>query len=358
MSGAASGVADPVRVGLIGFGFAGRTFHGPMIEALPELELVSVCTTQPDEARSRHPGARVAASPDELIDDPAVELVVVATPNVLHAPLARRALDRGRHVLVEKPFSLDLAEARTVLDAAAAADRRLAVFHNRRWDSDFLTVRDAIRRGEIGRVAEVRSHFDRFRPVVRDRWRERDTPGGGIWLDLGPHLADQALQLFGLPDTVSADIGVLRAGAPVDDWFEVVLGYPGLRVALHATMLAAGGAPRFTLHGDRGSLVKAGADRQEAQLLQGARPGCADWGADPDPLLLWDEDGVRREVPALRGDQCELYRQLAAAIRTGTPNPTPPSDVLAVMTVLDAARRSAREGRVVALDQRAGTGTV
>jgi len=344
-----------VRVGLIGFGYAGRTFHAPLIGSLPDLQLVSVCSSRPEEAAAACPGVRLTRTPEALMADPDVDLVVVATPNALHASLALQAIARGKHVLVEKPFSLDVAEARTVLDAAARAGVHVAAFQNRRWDSDFLTVQAAIADGSIGEVRHFESHFDRFRPQVRDRWREHDIPGGGIWYDLGPHLIDQALQLFGPPLAVTADMAGLRTGAQTDDWFHAVLRYEGLRVVLHASMLVAGGAARFVAHGDRGSLMKAGADPQEVQLLAGLRPGDDTWGEDIDPLQLWDADGSRAPVAAQRGDQRELYRQLACAIRGHGPNPTPAEDILGVMAVLDAGRRSAGEGVTVPLQ---ATGTV
>ncbi len=344
----------PVRVGVIGFGYAGRTFHAPLIASLDALELVAVCTTRPEAAAPVCPGARVVATPEALLADPAVELVVIATPNAQHAPLALRAIAAGKSVLVEKPFALDRAEAETVLAAGAAAGVHVAAFQNRRWDSDFLTVRAALAEGRIGPVRHFESHFDRFRPTVRDRWREQDGAGAGIWYDLGPHLIDQALQLFGSPVTVSAQIAGMRAGARTDDWFHAVLSYDDLRVVLHASMLVAGGVPRFVAHGEGGSLVKAGADRQEAQLLRGQGPGDGDgdgdWGHDPDPLQVWDADGARPPVPARPGDQREIYRQLAAAIRGTAPCPTSADEILSVMAVLDAGRRSAREGRTVSLD--------
>ena len=342
--------SPPVGVGLIGFGYAGRTFHAPLITSLSELALASICTTRPREAEAACPGARIVTSPDALLADPAVELVVIATPNARHAPLALQAIAAGKAVLVEKPFALDRAEAAAVLAAGAAAGVPVAAFQNRRFDSDFLTVRAALADGAIGPVPHFESHFDRFRPQVRDRWREHDVPGAGVWYDLAPHLIDQTLQLFGSPRTVTALMAGMRPGAQTDDWFHAVLAYDGLRVVLHASMLVAGGVPRFIAHGDGGSLVKAGADRQEAQLLSGQPPGEGDWGRDPDPLRLWDADGERPPRPALSGDQRQIYRQMAAAVRGDAPSPTSSAEILAVMAVLDAGRRSAREGVTVPLD--------
>lgn len=335
-----------IRAGLIGFGYAGRTFHAPLIGATAGIDLVAVASSRPDEVRSALGPVRVAASPQALIAGEDVDLVVIATPNDSHAPLAHAALGAGKHVVVDKPFALSLAEARGVA-AAARAGRLLAVFHNRRWDSDFLAVRAAIERGGIGTVTHFESHFDRFRPQVRDRWRERAGPGGGIWFDLSPHLIDQALLLFGMPEAVEASLAALRPGATADDWAHAVLHYPGKRVILHASMLSAGGSPRFAVHGTSGSLVKQGGDRQEAQLLAGMVPGAPGWGEDGDPPVLYDGGG-RRDLPTQAGDQRAFYRDIAAAIRGGAPNPVPPGAALAVMAVVDAGIRASAERRAVA----------
>lgn len=294
------------------------------------------------------PDARVFADPAAMIAGDTCDLVVVASPNDSHARWAIAAMDAGRHVVVEKPFALSLDEARTVAAAAERTGRLLTVFQNRRWDSDFLTVRAAIDDGLIGRVVHFESHIDRFRPQVRDRWREGAGPGAGIWFDLAPHLIDQAMLLFGLPQAVEANLAILRDGGKADDWAHAVLHYPRHRVLIHASMLVAGGSPRFILHGDAGSAVKAKPDRQEAQLLAGMTPADADWGTDPDPLTLWAGDGTSRQVPAACGDQRGFYRAVAAAVAGDAPNPVPPAQAIALMALIDAGIRSSAEGRAVA----------
>jgi predicted dehydrogenase len=338
----------PVRVGLIGFGYAGRTFHQPLIAATSGLRLAAAASSQGEALRALDPDIRVYENPGSLIADPDLDLVVVASPNDTHAPLALAALAAGKHVVVDKPFALDLDEARVVCAAAERAGRILAVFHNRRWDTDFLSVQDAIADGLIGRVTHFESRIDRFRPQVRVRWREQDVPGGGLWYDLGPHLVDQALQLFGLPETVTAEIAALRPGAQTDDWALAVLRYPQTRVVLQASMLVAGGSARMVAHGERGSLRKALPDPQEAQLLAGVRPGDRGWGLDPDPLQVWDAQDAAAPRPAARGDQGAFYRQLAAAVRGEVANPVPPVQALAVMAVIEAAQRSAASAQAVA----------
>ena len=340
--------AAPIRVGLIGYGYAGRVFHAPLIAATEGIELVAVASSRAEAVREALGDVAVAPTPEALIARDDVELVVVATPNDTHAPLALAALAGGKHVVVDKPFALSLDEAAPVVAAAQRAGRVLAVFHNRRFDSDFLSVQAAIARGDLGEVGHFESHFDRFRPQVRDRWRERAGGGGGIWYDLGPHLIDQALQLFGVPEAVEASLATLRPGAVADDWAHAILHYPGKRVILHTSMLVAGGSARFTVHGTAGSLVKQRGDQQEAQLLAGMTPGAPGWGEDDDPLVLHDGEGSRA-VPWVAGDQRAFYRGVVDAIRGVGANPVPPGEALAVMAVIEAGLRSSAEQRVVPL---------
>lgn len=342
-------IGRPIRVGLIGLGYAGRTFHVPLIGATEGMAITAVASSQPDVAAAMLPEAAVVGTAAELATRDDLDLIVVASPNDSHAPLALAALNAGKHVVVEKPFALSVEEARAVAEAAARVERLLAVFHNRRWDSDFLLVRAAIESGAIGDVVHFESHFDRFRSAVRDRWRERAGGGGGIWYDLGPHLIDQALLLFGMPKRVGASLAALRPGALADDWAHVVLHYPDKRIVLHASMLVAGGSARFTVHGTGGSLVKQRGDQQEAQLLAGMVPGAPGWGEDDDPLMLHDGEGARA-MPLVPGDQRQFYRALAAAIRGEGPNPVLPEQALGVMAVIEAAIRSADEGRTMPIE--------
>jgi predicted dehydrogenase len=339
-----------IRVGLIGYGYAARTFHAPLLAAELGMALTLVASSDVAKVHADLPGMAAEADPVAVATSDAVDLVVIASPNASHAPLATAALRAGRHVVVDKPFTLDTVEARALVALAAAQDRLLSVFHNRRWDSDWLTVTRAIRDGAVGRPLHLESHIDRFRPVVRDRWREAGGPGSGVWFDLGPHLVDQAIQLFGLPDRVQASFARQRAGALADDWAHVVLDHGERRAVLHAAMLVAGGSPRFTVHGDGGSLVKPRADRQEAQLLAGIAPGADGWGVDDDPLRSFDHDGAATTRPAEPGDQRRYYAGIAAALRGEAANPVPPIQALAVMAVVEAAAIAAATGRAVAPD--------
>jgi predicted dehydrogenase len=340
---------NPIRLGLIGYGYAGKTFHAPLICATPGLELAAIASRDAAKVHANLPHIRVHDTPAALIADDSVDVVVIATPNDTHAPLAAAALKAGKHVVIDKPMALDLAEARALLALADQSPGHLSVFHNRRWDSDYLAVKQAIDAGTIGEVMHFESHIDRYRPAVRDRWRESAGPGAGIWYDLGPHLVDQALQLFGLPERVHAGLAIQRAGGLSDDWAHVRLDYGARQVIVHASMLVAGGARRFVAHGTHGSLIKAGADRQEAQLLAGLTPGAAGWGDDADPLTVIDVHGDARALPVAAGDQRRYYAALRDAVAGESPWPVTPIEALAVMAVIDAGFASQREGRALPL---------
>ncbi|KVD47718.1 oxidoreductase [Burkholderia ubonensis] len=337
-----------LRIGLMGFGFAGATFHAPVIAASGRTQVAAIATGQPDRARAAYPDARIVADLDALLALDDIECVVIATPNDTHFPLARQVLDAGRHVVVDKPVTLTSDEALALARLANARSRVFAPFHNRRWDGDFLTVRRIVESGELGRITYVTSHFDRFRPQVRVRWREEAARGGGLLLDLGPHLIDQALALFGLPDTVSATVKTRRDNGSAPDFVHVQLGYPDKDVALHASALSAIEPARFTLHGTRGSYQKFGLDTQEDQLKAGLTPDDVEFGGGNPPGVLRVLDGdveTERPVPTLDGQYAEFYRALAASIREGAPFPVSPQDAIDVMTIIELAAQSEHEGR-------------
>ncbi|KVQ19384.1 oxidoreductase [Burkholderia ubonensis] len=337
-----------LRIGLMGFGFAGATFHAPVIAASGRTQVAAIATGQPDRARAAYPDARLVADLDALLALDDIECVVIATPNDTHFPLARQVLDAGRHVVVDKPVTLTSDEALALARLANARSRVFAPFHNRRWDGDFLTVRRIVESGELGRITYVTSHFDRFRPQVRVRWREEAARGGGLLLDLGPHLIDQALALFGLPDTVSATVKTRRDNGSAPDFVHVQLGYPDKDVALHASALSAIEPARFTLHGTHGSYQKFGLDTQEDQLKAGLTPDDVEFGGGNPPGVLRVLDGdveTERPVPTLDGQYAEFYRALAASIREGAPFPVTPQDAVDVMTIIELAAQSEHEGR-------------
>jgi predicted dehydrogenase len=297
------------------------------------------------------------ATPDAVLTDDTIGLVVIATPSATHMPLAKAALLAGKHIVVDKPVGLSLAEVRQLAEMSRNTGRHLFAFHNRRWDSDFLSVRSAIKSGLIGRVTHFESHFDRFRPNVQSRWREDRAPGSGVWLDLGPHLVDQALLLFGRPVAVTADIAALRAGSKSDDWAHVVLRYDGLRVVLHASLNSpdgsSGGCPRFSIFGTQGTLTKQKLDPQEGQLAAGIRPGDSQWGLDPDPLLFFDATSAKSMIESARGCQNRFYEMVEQCLTAEAPSnrlmPNTLDEIVAVHEVIDAARLSADKGNTVYL---------
>ncbi|QYF86817.1 oxidoreductase [Brevundimonas sp. PAMC22021] len=343
--------AQPLNVALVGFGYGGRTFHAPLIGASPRLRLHTVVSSRPEAVHARLPDAKVVPDLAAALTDPNIALVVVAAPNAEHAPLARQALETGRAVVVDKPFTLTLAEAVELVGMTEARGRLLSVFHNRRWDADFLTLQSLVEADRLGRIVRLESRFNRYRPEVRDRWREADVPGAGVWYDLGPHLIDQALVLFGMPVGVSADLTILRDGGKACDYAHVVLRYPDRRVILHADMLSAEPDPRFLVQGTRAAFLSHGLDPQEEQLKATGGAGGAGWGVDPQPGEIIDgATGAREPAPGVPGDYRRYYDGIAAALLEGAPNPVPPDEAVAVMAVLETARISAEQGREVCLD--------
>jgi predicted dehydrogenase len=336
-----------VRVGLIGYGYAGKVLHAPLIRAVPGLKLTTVASSKPDEVRADLGDVKVC-SPAELIQSD-LDVVVIVTPNTEHFPLAMAAMKAGKDVVVDKPFTLNLAEARQLVDYASQNKHMLTVFQNRRWDSEVRSVKDALSRGLVGRVVQFDCRMQRYRPNVRKRWREEPGPGAGLWFDLGPHLIDLTIHLFGRPLSVSANLATLREGGSTDDWAHVLLIYPDMRVILEASLLAAGALPRSVLYGTDGMWVKYGADVQETQLQEKMSPLDPQFGIDSSKSILYSSDGSSTEIDAVAGNQLGFYAAVRDAILNGTPPPVSLEDALAVMTILDASFQSAREKRTLDL---------
>jgi predicted dehydrogenase len=337
---------SPIRVGLIGYGYVGKTFHAPLIRSVPGLELTMVASSQPEAVLKDIPRAQVLRDPMGVVVRPELDLIVIASPNDSHFPLTAAALQAGKHVVCDKPFTLTLAESEALADLAQQQGKLLSVFHNRRWDSEVLATREVIASGMLGEISLLETHIDRYRPAVRKRWRESAGPGAGLWFDLGPHLIDQALQQFGMPETVFAQLAVQRDGGETDDWAHILLAYKKTRVLLHATLLAAGGGmPRTVVHGTRGSWSKFGGDLQETRLKDGMRPDAPGFGDDPDPGWFYEAPGAKpTPIPAPAANQRDYYVAVLEAIRGFGVNPVPPEDAVAVMAVLETCFTSARQG--------------
>ena len=343
-----------IHAGLIGYGYAGQTLHAPLLNSIAGIRLKSIVSRDGAKVKSDWPAVEHVATSEQLLADPSIDLVVIATPNDTHYPLAKAALLAGKHVVLDKPFTLDSREARELIALAQEHDLQLSVFHNRRWDADFLSLQQLIRSGSLGDILHLESHFDRYRPEVRDRWREQAVPGSGLWYDLGAHLLDQTVQLFGAPETLWLDMAQQRPGAKTDDFFHAVLQYGPRRVILHASTQVVAQGPRFTVHGSLGSYHKFGLDVQEEQLKAGRSPLDSGFGCDPRPGLLITPaaQGMRQQsIVNQTGDYRAFYQQMCDAIQRGTPVPVDPESVVTVMELIELGLRSNREGRRLPVGQ-------
>jgi len=336
-----------LNVGLVGFGFAGKVFPAPVIRAVEGLRLTTVM--RPSGSAVPYEDIEVVRSVDEMLARP-IDLVVVATPNTSHYAIAKHCLQAGKHVVLDKPFTVTLAEAEELLQIAKQKQRVACSYQNRRYVGDFVTLQKLLGENTLGRVAIFESHFDRFRPERKKEraWREEPLPGSGVWYDLGAHLLDQALVLFGVPEAISADIRVERDDVEADDAFDVVLHYPRMRAILRATVLAAAPGAMFTVHGTRGSFVKFGLDPQEAALIAGRTPDEPDWDAEPPDLFgkLTTAEGTRT-IPTLRSSFTHYYEKVRDAILGKAQPPVTPEQVLNVMRGLELAVESSRRRCVV-----------
>lgn len=344
-----------LKIGLIGFGMAAQTFHAPVIRGVPGLELACILERSGSLAQQKYPGVRVARSLEDLLSDPEVRLCVIATPNDSHFPLAKACLLAGHDVVVDKPFAPTWRECTDLVTLARERSRVLTVFQNRRWDGDFLTVRDIITSGALGSIAEYEARYERFRPDPKPgAWRERsDLPGSGVLFDLGAHLLDQALVLFGEPQTITASAFRQRDTSHVDDAFDVCMDYGRLRATLRARILAFAPGPHFTVHGTRGSFVKYGMDPQEDRLRGNMSPKGTDWGKDwgLEPERNWGTlsvvDHPSRTVATERGDYRGFYINLREAIESGAALAVPPDQALRTMKAILLSYKSSRLKRTV-----------
>jgi scyllo-inositol 2-dehydrogenase (NADP+) len=345
---------QPLRVGLIGFGLAGQVFHAPTIRAVAGLDLACIVERSGSLAQQKYPAIRVVRTVEELLADDSIRVCVVATPNTSHFEIAQRCLLAGRDVVVDKPFTITSAEAIGLIELAARQERLLSVFQSRRWDGDFLTLRKLLDSGALGRLVEYESRYDRFRPQLKpgNFWREGAAPGGGMLYDLGPHMIDQALVLFGSPEGVTAELLLQRDSAKVDDAFDVRLHYPGLSVTLRCRMLACAPGPRYVLNGTRGSFVKYGMDPQEEKLRLTNAIAADGWGEDPQDqwgtLTSCDgENASSRKVKTERGDYRAFYANIRDAITHNAPLAVTPEQAFRVIRAIELARQSSQEKRTV-----------
>ncbi len=312
-----------IKVGLVGYGMAAKVMHAPFLKTLPEYEVISVVERNREESKHLFPQAKIVRSIDELLQTD-IDLAIITTPNDTHFPYAQQALAAGKNVVLEKPFTNESEEALQLIEAAKRAKKILSVFQNRRYVADFITIREILDKKLLGDIHEFEGHYDRYRPQAKpNAWREEKKAGSGILYDLGAHLIDQALCLFGLPATITADIRNQRAHAQVDDYFDVCLDYGFTKVILKASMLVREPGPRYMIHGTKGSFIKNGEDPQEARLKSGELPVSPDWGIEPEELsgLLHTEingETVRKKYASHAGNFGGYYKNLYNTIVNGT----------------------------------------
>jgi scyllo-inositol 2-dehydrogenase (NADP+) len=352
-----------IGVAVVGFGLAGKVFHAPFVSAVPGLKLEAIVQRKGDEAAKAYPEARILRSFEEALEDAAVRLIVVATPNETHYDLAKQALQAGKHVVIDKPFATTSVQAKELWQLSWEKGVCLAPFHNRRWDGDFLTVQELLEKNAVGRLVTFESHFDRFRPLPRENtWKEGSGPANGLLFDLGPHLVDQALALFGPPAGITASVRKDRDTTDIEDAFDITLEYPRLRAHCRSSMLACDAAPRFLLHGTLGSFKKFGLDPQEPALVGGAkvpRLGEGDWLQETeehwgtltvapkpaDPATL-----VRTQVKTEPGDYRLYYANVRDSINGVGTLAVTPEDGYRVIKLLEMARESTKERRTLPVE--------
>lgn len=346
-----------IRTGIIGFGMAGKVFHAPFISTLPGFRLSKISTSREAaarEARALYPDTDIVSDAASVLKDSAIDLVIICTPNAEHLPLAQAALREGKHVIVEKPFTVTSADADTLIALTRQQQRILTVHHNRRWVADYKTVKKVIAGGWLGNLATYEARYERFRPALRPQaWREETVPGAGILYDLGAHLIDQALQLFGLPQEITADVQIQRPGGQVDDYFDLTLHYPTLRASLRAGMLVRKPGPFFSLHGDRGSFVKYGMDVQEEALKAGRTlADTPDWGAEPEHL--WGQIDTELEglsfsgaIQSEHGSFQDFFTNVQQAIWGEAGLIVTPEQARDTIRIIELALQSARAKRTV-----------
>jgi predicted dehydrogenase len=342
-----------IKAGLLSFGMSGRVFHAPFISLHSGFELAGSWERSKKEIEKHYPGSKSYTSFESLLNDDSIDLVVVNTPTYTHYEYAKQSLLANKHVVVEKAFTTTVAEAKELKALAEQRGKVISVFQNRRWDSDFKTVQHIINNGVLGELKEVSFSYDRYNPALSPKLhKENPGPGAGVVYDLAPHLTDQALILFGPPTHVSADIHVMREASRVEDYFEILLYYPKMRVRLRATYFAREPVPSYIVHGTNGSFLKTRADIQEATLQQGKKPGSPDWGIEPESeegLLHTERDGkiIRERVKTSQGNYMDYYEGVYNAIVNNKKPPVTVDDGILVMRVIEAAFKSYREKKVV-----------
>lgn len=344
---------EKIQVGIIGFGLSGRVFQAPFLQVHEGFIIKKIKSSRQEEIQATYPDVEVVTTEKDILEDDAIDLVIISTPNATHYPLAKQALIKGKHVVVEKPFVTSIAEGEELIALANEKELVLSVFQNRRWDNDFLTLQKIIKEGHLGRIIEFESHFDRFRPQLNHKtWKTHANPGSGVFYDLGPHLIDQALVLFGMPQAVFADIRMAREVGEVDDTFEVILYYDKLRVKLKAGVFVKELGPRLIVHGDKGSFVKYGLDPQEGALKEGCKPHNEDWGTEVEGLhgilhVVKGKVDIREKYPSEKGNYLGYFHNIYQAIHGEADLIVKPEQALNVIRIIHQAFESQQQQAII-----------
>jgi scyllo-inositol 2-dehydrogenase (NADP+) len=344
-----------VKTGLCSYGMSGKLFHAPFIQNHPGYELAAIVERSKNDSRERYPKSKLYRSIDELLADNSIQLIIINTPTHLHFENAKAALMAGKNIVVEKPFSVTVKECEEINEMAKRKNLFLSIYQNRRYDGDYHSVKDILEKRLLGDLREVEIRYDRYRPVGAGKaHKEGDLPGAGIIYDLSPHLIDQALQLFGWPQSLFADVWKMRDDVKAKDYYEILLYYPKLRVRLMATCIAREPLPSYILHGMKGSFIQQRSDLQEQQLNEGATPSLESWcrpPTQPDGLLHTEIDGkvIRKELTSTPGNYMGYYDDVYKALTGKAPNPVPAEDGIKTIKIIETALQSAVEGRIVSL---------
>ena len=343
-----------IEVGLVGFGLAGRAFHAPVIRAVPGLHLAAILQRTGNEAAAQYPDVHIVRSLDELLAIGEIRLVVIATPNDTHYSFARQCLEAGRDVVVDKPFTTTLEQAKSLVEIAKNAGRLITVYQNRRYDGDFQAIRKLVAEGTLGRIVRFETHYDRYRPRLKPgAWRETTRPGSGILFDIAPHLIDHALVLFGLPEAVTADVRIERENAVADDAFDIMFHYrESMRAVLRSSILAAAPRPRFVLLGTQGSFVKQTVDPQENNLRHGNIPASGPWGAEAEQnwgvlTVPKGDTFTQRRIPSANCDFRDYYANVRDTLLGKAAPAVTPEWAVNVLRLLEMARESSERRRTI-----------
>ena len=349
-------MAQQVNVGIVGFGVTAQVMHAPFLKTNADYNVVAVVERHGEKSRAFFEEATILQSFEALLKHPGIDLVVITTPNESHYEYARKAAEAGKHVVLEKPFTITSTDAAALVQLSKTTGRVISPFHNRRYVADFRTIQQIFKQNLLGDIHEFEGRYDRYRPEAKPAaWREEAKPGSGVFYDLGPHLLDQAFCLFGLPQYITADIRLQRPHAKVDDYFEVKLDYGFKKVTLKGGMLVREPGPRYQIHGIRGSFIKWGDDVQEALLKQGVLPGAPDWGAEPEEqygLLHTDKDGevIKKNVRSLPGNFGLYYQHLYNTLTTGAPLQAKPEHGFNTIKLIELAMQSSAAKKTIPCD--------